>query len=191
MLFISGCIMFYNFFFFLKRPMTPKSGKIIYFLGCLCVLPISFAVNTGPIHHPPLGGCNGDLICFICLVLSEPFTSVSNLLRSCQAKGEMNDKKNPRQARGTRYQNRAQLSSPRGNIGASVPPTASSHSPPPLASPFMTRKTQSSQVGGPGWRMEDSFPSWVPGPESLSPPPSSPPPPPRPFTSSTFKPPAP
>lgn len=52
-LFISGYIMFYNE----KNgsPMTLKSGKIIYFLGCLCVLPISFAMNIG-LHPSPASG---------------------------------------------------------------------------------------------------------------------------------------
>lgn len=72
--------------------MTPKSGKIIYFLGCLCVLPISFAESTDPIHHPPLGGCNRDLICFICPVLA----GVHPCLKPAEeplSKEEMNDKK--------------------------------------------------------------------------------------------------
>ena len=121
-------------------------------------------------------------------------------LRSCQGKGEMNDKKNPRQARGTPYQNRAQLCSPSGNISASVPPISSSQLPPStlssllhLFSPF-NDLTQSSQVGRPG--VENGrlllFP-WLPraGCRPLPSLPSSHPLPPTPFTSPTFKPPVP
>lgn len=113
--------------------------------------------TQAPIHHPPLGGCNGDLICFICPMISEPFTSVSNLLRSCQAKGEMNDKKNPRQARGTSYQDGAQFCSSSGNIQPLCLQFLPPNSPPPapLFLPFYD-PTQSSQVGRP--RVENGRP---------------------------------
>lgn len=170
--------------------MTPKSGKIIYFLGCVCVLPISSAVNAGPIHHPPLGGCNGDLICFICLVLSEPFTSASSLLRSSQAKEEVNDKKNPRPARGTPYQNRARLCSPSGKTSAaSIPPSPSSGLPQPpslssasspLSCPQRPRAHRRRASSGEGRLLSSSFPGL---PAALSPCPVPTPP-----TSSFYKP---
>ena len=96
--------------------------------------------TQAPIHHPPLGGCNGDLICFICPVISEPFTGVSNLLRNCQAKGEMNDKENPRQARGTPYQDGAQFCSSSGNtqpLCLQFLPPNSPHPPSPLSSTML------------------------------------------------------